>query len=119
MTTKEVANRLVELCRKGDFDAAQSELFADDAASIEPYATPDFPKETKGKNALKEKSEKFNSMVASIHGIEVSEPLVAGNSFACTLHMHVVMKEKGEMDMAELCVYKVKDGKIIEEQFYL
>ena len=119
MTTKEVADRLVELCRKGDFDTAQSELFADDAVSIEPYATPDFAEETKGKNALKEKSEKFNSMVASMQGIEVSEPLVAGNSFACTLRMHVTMKEKGDMDMQELCVYKVKDGKITEEQFYL
>ena len=47
MTTKEVADRLVELCGKGDFESAQSDLFADDAVSIEPYSTPDFEKETK------------------------------------------------------------------------
>ena len=119
MTTKEVADRLVKLCRKGDFETTQSELFADDAVSIEPYATPDFAKETKGKNAIIEKGEKFNSMMASMHRIEVSDPLVATNSFACTMRMHVTMKEKGEMDMTELCVYKVKDGKITEEQFYV
>ena len=39
MTIKEIADRLVQLCRKGDFETAQAELFADDAASIEPYAT--------------------------------------------------------------------------------
>ena len=53
MTTKEVAERLVELCRKGDFESAQSELFADDAISIEPYSTPDFEKETKGNGPAK------------------------------------------------------------------
>jgi hypothetical protein len=119
MTTKEIANRLVELCRKADFETTQAELFADDAVSIEPYSTPEFEKETKGKQAIKEKGKKWDAMVETAHAIEVSEPIVAGNSFACTMRMHVTMKEKGEMDMTELCVYKVKDGKIIEEQFFI
>jgi len=29
------------------------------------------------------------------------------------------MKERGHMDMTELCVYQVKDGKIISEQFFM
>jgi len=119
MTTKEVANRLVELCRKGDFESAQSELFADDALSIEPYSTPDFEKETKGKKAIKEKGEKWNAMVDTMHAMEISDAVVATNSFAVTMRMHVTMKEKGEMDMTELCVYQVKDGKIISEEFFM
>jgi ketosteroid isomerase-like protein len=119
MTTKEVADRLVGLCRKGDFESAQSELFADDVVSIEPYSTPDFEKETKGKKAIKEKGDKWNAMVAAVHAMEVSDALVAANSFAVTMHMHVTMKEKGEMDMTELCVYKVKEGKIVSEEFFM
>jgi hypothetical protein len=119
MTTQEIANRLTELCKKGDFETAQKELFADDAVSIEPYATPDFEKETKGKDALKKKGEKWNSMVEAFHGAEVSDPIVAGNAFACTMTMHVTMKEHGKVDMAEVCVYTVKDGKIASEQFYM
>lgn len=119
MTTKEIANRLVELCRKGDFETAQKELFAEDAVSIEPYSTAAFEKETKGLKAIEEKGEKWNSMVEKTHKFEVSDPVIAGNSFACALHMHVTMKERGEMDMTELCVYKIKDGKIIEEQFFM
>lgn len=119
MTTKEVAKRLVELCKKGDFETAQSELFSDDIVSIEPDSTPDFDKETKGKKAVKEKGEKWASMVEKMHNTEVSEPVIANNSFACTMRMHVTMKEKGEMDMTELCVYKVKDGKITEEEFFM
>ena len=119
MTTKEVADRLVELCKKGDFETAQSELFAEDAVSIEPYSTPEFDKETKGKKAIKEKGEKWNTMVAEVHNMDVSDAMVATNSFACTMRMHVTMKEKGKMDMTELCVYEVKDGKIVSEQFFM
>jgi len=119
MSTRAVAARLTELCRKGEFETAQKELYADDAVSIEPYATPDFQKETKGLNAIIEKGEKWASMVQQTHALEVSEPLVANNSFACTMRMHVTMKEHGEMDMKELCVYTVKDGKIVSEQFFV
>src|SRR3989442_301565 len=108
MTTQEIANRLVELCRKGDFESAQKDLFSDDAMSIEPYATPDFEKETKGLQAIKEKGEKWNSMVQEMHGITISDPLIASNSFACTMKMNVTMKERGHMDMTELCVYQAK-----------
>jgi ketosteroid isomerase-like protein len=119
MTTQEIANRLAELCRKGDFDNAQSELFSEDAVSIEPYSTPAFEKETKGLKAIKEKGEKWSSMVQEMHEMTVSEPVVAGNTFALTMHMNVTMKEHGPMDMNELCVYQVKDGKIVSEQFFM
>ena len=119
MTTKEIADRLVELCRKGDFETAQKELFAQDAVSIEPYATPDFEKETKGLDAIKEKGEKWNSMVEKMNSMEISDAIVASNSFACTMHMDVVMKQHGPMDMTELCVYQVKDGKIVSEEFFM
>ena len=119
MSTKEVAKRLAELCQKGDFRTAQKELFSENAISIEPEATPAFPKETKGLKAIVEKGDKWNSMVEKTNKMEVSEPLVGKNSFALTMHMDVVMKERGPMDITELCVYQVKDGKIISEQFFM
>ena len=119
MTTQEIANRLVELCRKGDFDAALKDLFSDDAKSIEPYATPAFEKETKGIKAIKEKGEKWNAMVQEVHSITVSDPMVATNAFCCTMRLNVTMKEGGPMDMTELCVYETKDGKIVSEQFFM
>ena len=119
MTTQEIANRLVELCRNGEFEKALTDLFSDDAMSIEPYATPAFEKETKGMDAIKEKGEKWNSMVQEMHGITLSDPLVAANSFALTMQMDVTMKERGHMDMTELCIYQVKDGKIVSEQFFM
>lgn len=119
MTTPEIANRLIELCRKGNFEEAQKGLFSDDAISIEPYATPDFEKETRGMKAIIEKGKKFNSMVEKMHSISISDPIIATNSFACTLTMNVTMKDRGHMDMTELCVYHAKDGKIVSEQFFM
>ncbi|MGH8017666.1 MAG: SnoaL-like domain-containing protein, partial [Opitutaceae bacterium] len=119
MTTKQIAERLVALCRKGEFETAQKELFAQDAVSIEPYATPDFPQETKGLPAIIKKGHQFESMVEETHSSEVSDPIVADNSFACAMRMDVTMKDKGRMEMKELCVYIVKDGKITSEQFHM
>jgi hypothetical protein len=119
MTTKEIADRLSELCRVGDFATAQSELFAGDARSIEQHASPYFEKETTGLDAIKEKGEKWNSMVEETHSIDVSEPLIAGNSFALTMTLDVTMKEQGRMNTTELCVYETKDGKIISERFFM
>jgi hypothetical protein len=119
MTTTEIANRLAELCSQGQFEAAQKELFADDAISIEPYSTPAFEKETKGLDAIIQKGHKWSEMVTEYHGMKVSEPLVAGDCFALTMWMSVTMKDSGKMDMTELCLYKVKDGKIVSEEFLM
>lgn len=119
MTTQEIAARLVELCSNGDFETAQKELYADDAVSIEPEATPEFAKETKGLDAILKKGEKFEHMTEEIHNVTVSNPLVTGNVIAFICTMDMTMKGKKRMSMGELCVYHVKDGKIISEQFFM
>lgn len=119
MTTQQIANQLADYCRQGKWAAAQEALYANDAISIEPYPTPAFEKETKGLTAIIEKGKKFDSMVEKVHEIRVSDPLVADNSFAFVMGMDITMKEQGRMNMNELCVYSVKDGKIIAEEFFV
>ena len=119
MKTEDIAKRLVALCREAKWEKAQRELFADNAVSIEPQATPMFAKETSGLQAIVEKGHKFDAMVEKIHSLTVSEPLVATSSFACTMQLDITMKGQGRMNMSELCVYEVKDGKIVSEQFHM
>jgi len=119
MTTQEIADRLVELSSKGEFETAQRELLAEDTINIEPQATPDFPKETRGLENIIQKGRKFQAMIETVHGISMSQPLCAGNSFAVVLNMDLTMKERGRTNMSELCVYTIKDGKIVSEQFYM
>lgn len=119
MTTLQIAQRLAALCESGDFEKAQQEFYADDAVSIEPYETPDFEKVTRGLPAILEKGKKFGSMVETMHAITVSEPLVAGNAIAFILSMDIKMKDRDRVNLAEICVYEVKGGKVISEQFFL
>lgn len=119
MTTKEVAERLAALCEKGDFETAQQELYADEVISIEPAATPDYEKETKGKDAVLAKIKKFNAGIEASYGNKVSAPLITANAIAFTLTMDLKMKGKDRMQMEEICVYEVKDGKVTSEQFFM
>lgn len=118
MNTEQVAQRLVELCRKGEFDQAQNELYADDAVSIEPKGAPDGMGDAHGMDAIREKGRKFAESIEAYHGFSCSDPLVAGNWFSVTMGMDVTMKGMGRIDMNEVCVYRVKDGKIVHEQFF-
>ena len=110
---------MVTLCREKKWEAAQKELYAADAISIEPHATPGFEKETRGLPAIIEKGRKFDAGIETMHALSVSEPLVAGSSFACTMKLDATFKGQGRMNMTELCVYDVKDDKIISEQFHV
>jgi len=116
MMTSHVADRLVELCRQGQFEQAQTELFADDAVSIEPDGAP--VEVAEGLEAIQEKGREFMSGVEAIHGIVVSEPIVAGSFFTVSMELDTTMKGRGRVSMEELCVYEVDDGKIISEQFF-
>jgi len=119
MKTEQIAKKLVDYCSHGDFEKAQKELYAEDVVSIEPHESQAFAKETKGLNAIIEKGHKFQNMTEKVYGIKTSEPLITGNSFAVKMTMDMQMKGQQRSNMDELCVYNVKDGKIISEQFFM
>ena len=54
-----------------------------------------------------------------VHGGSAEGPFVHGDQFAIYLTMDITPKETGErMTMKEVCLYTVKDGKIVEERFF-
>ncbi|KRD77033.1 nuclear transport factor 2 family protein [Lysobacter sp. Root983] len=119
MNTEQIAQRLVELCRKGEYDQAQVELYADDAVSIEPEGLPpEALGNAHGMEAIREKGRKFNESIEAMHGSSCSDPVVAGNWFSVSMRLDVTMKGMGRIDMSEICVYRVRDGKIVHEQFF-
>jgi hypothetical protein len=117
MTTQDIATRLVDLCRNGKIEEAKEELFAEDIISIEPYEGL-LPKETKGMNAIRKKAALFVSNVEDFFGSIISEPIVAGDYFSLAWNTDLQMKGEARKTNSELCVYKVKEGKIISEQFF-
>lgn len=116
MTTQEVANRLVELCRTGQNASAYDEIFADNAVAIEPAHTGQ--PATEGIAALKAKTAQYMGSVKEMHSAYCSDAIVAGNHFSCTMGMDVTFQDGNRIKMDEVCVYEVKDGKIVKEQFF-
>ena len=117
MTTKEVADKLVQMCRDGQVEEAKEELFTEDTLSIEPHEGI-LPKETKGLTAIKKKAELFISMVEHFYGSTLTEPVIAGDYFCIRSETDIQMKGEDRKKMSEICLYKVKDGKIASEQFF-
>lgn len=119
MSTGNVARRLIELCRAGHFGRAVEELYAKDARSIEMDGmNDDVLGSVEGLDAIKEKGKRFEASVAEVHGITVSDPLVAGRFFTVAMGFDATYKEGGRRAMKEVCVYEVKDDKIVREQFF-
>jgi hypothetical protein len=116
MNTQQVAERLVELCRQGDFLKAGQELHADNVVSIEPAHSP-MPT-ANGKKAVTEKGNQFAQSIETRHDGSLSDPVVGGNHFSVSMMLDATFKGKGRMKLDEVCVYEVKDGKIVKEQFF-
>ena len=105
MSIEQIANRLVELCRKGEYEQAQKEGSQGLGNA-------------KGLAAIFEKGHQFNALVEAVHGGTVSEPVIAGNWFSVAATLDATMKGRGRVNMREICVYGVRDGKIFREQFF-
>ncbi|MDB5206010.1 MAG: nuclear transport factor 2 family protein [Flavisolibacter sp.] len=117
MTTQEVANRFIELTKENRWDLILDELYGDDAVSIEPAGSQGLP-HAEGIAAIKKKGEDFNVSIEEMHSGWCSDAVVGGNHFSIAMGMDVTMKGAGRMKMDEVCVYEVKNGKIVKEQFF-
>lgn len=116
MTTQQVADRFFELSQQNGYEHIQTELYSKDAKSIEPAGG--IFTDAQGLEAIMEKGKQFNEKIEAVHGGYCSKPLVAGNFFTCTMGMDVTLKGQPRMNMDEVAVYEVKDGKIVLEQFF-
>ena len=119
MNTKQIADRLVTLCREGKYEEAQRELYADDAVSIEMPAMSDGAiGNVSGLAAIMKKGQDWMANVQEMHQASVGEPIVAGDWFALTMGIDATYRDRGRMAMEEICLYRVRNGRIASEQFF-
>lgn len=118
MTTKEIAARFDELAQTGQWEQIINELYADDTESIEPESAEGPLQSVKGLEAIQKKGEAFNEQIEEFHGGYTTPSVVGGNHFSVAMGMDVTMKGMGRINMEEICVYKVENGKIVSEQFF-
>lgn len=116
MTTQEVANRLVELCRKGEYQTVYQELYSPQCVSLEPKGA--MMERCEGLEAMGEKGKAWNESIEQMHGSSIGDPVVADSHFSMTMMMDATFKGRGREKFNELCVYEVREGKIVQEQFF-
>lgn len=113
MTTATVAQQLIDLCSAGKFLEAQETFYHQDIISIETDGS-----RTLGATNMYQKEKEFLSRIARMDVIRYSDILVAGSYFSVVLHMEMELKGVGDIAIDEVCVYQVKEGKIVFEQFF-
>ncbi|MEM6894904.1 MAG: SnoaL-like domain-containing protein [Bacteroidota bacterium] len=115
MTTQEVANQLVSLCKEGKYLEAY-QLYADDAISVEMPGMPN--QTTEGLHNIIKGYEGWASSIEEAHGGTVGDPIIAANHFMVPMTSDVTFKGSGRCLMEELCVYQVENGKIQRASFF-
>lgn len=113
-----IAKTLVEKCRQQQFEAVVREFYAQNIVSIESMEMPDSPKEIHGLDAVLKKSRNWVENT-EVHSMDVSDPMVAGSYFAVKFKLDMTCKVTNQrMNMEEIGLYQVENGKIVREQFF-
>jgi limonene-1,2-epoxide hydrolase len=120
MTTQEVANRYCELMQQNKRSQIIEELYSTDIVNKEPEhaIAMGVPTITKGLDAVLKKAKARMEMIEEVHSDFCSEPVVGGNFFSVAIGRDITFKGRPRMNLHEIGVLEVKDGKIILEQFF-
>ena len=117
MNTEEVATKLVEFCQNGEWMKAIDELYAKDIVSVEARAMENMPAEMRGIDQVRGKTEWWEKNM-EVHNAKIGGPFVARDTFAVQFDVDVTDKaSKKRMQMSEVGIYTVKDGKVAREEF--
>ena len=116
MKIEAISGRLVALLRQKKFVEAQKTLFHDEVISIEP----DFhPKAiTVGLSNVLLKEQAFLRQVKSWEAFEVSDPVLSKSHFCIRMSSKITTTHARKLEIDELVVYTVAEGKVVKEQFF-
>jgi ketosteroid isomerase-like protein len=118
MTLKEIAEALVSGCREGREGENLDKLYSVDAVSVE--SDPSSESGTlKGIDAIKGKHAWWEANMEMLDG-SVDGPFLHGDDkFAVVFGMKAKDRNSGDViEMTEVAIYTVADGKIVHEAFF-
>ena len=115
MTTHEVAKAFTALCASGDHEGAGERFWADDVVSLEPMDGP--MARIEGRAAVRAKGDWWYAN-HEVHRADAEGPFVHGDRFAVLFDIDVTPKGGERMQMREIGLYTVRDGRIVEERFF-
>ena len=121
MDTKQVGDKLVELCKENRNQEAIDTLYDQDIVSVEAQSMPEMPAEMRGIDAIRGKNQWWFDN-HEVHSAECKGPNVNGDRFAVDFNYSITPKigpmEGKRHDMKEVALYTVANGKIVKEEFF-
>jgi ketosteroid isomerase-like protein len=117
MNNVKLIDRFQELAMAEKWFEIQDELFADDVESIEPKDSP-WLADARGKQAVREKAMAWVNRITAVHSTSTTAPIVAENHFVVGRKMDLTVQDLGRVQMDQLMLYEIRDGKIVKEQFF-
>jgi hypothetical protein len=117
VSTGHVAARFNELAQQEQWMQIQDEFFADDVRSIDPPDSPFFGS-AEGIVAVRKKGTDFIKRIEAVHRSFTGAPIVTGNHFAVTRELDMTVMGHGRVQLNQIMLYEVKEGKIVLEQFF-
>ena len=115
MTTQEVADKLVQLCREGKYLEAY-DLYARDAVSLETPGV--LYQKIEGRDNIIEVYNQWADSVREYHGGSVGNPVVTDDHFMVRMCNEATFEGLGRRKIDVLCFYQVADGKIKKASFF-
>jgi ketosteroid isomerase-like protein len=119
MTTLDIAQQYVALCKQGKNEECLDALFAKDAVSVEAFSPPGAgDRVANGLDAIRAKG-KWWGENHTVHKAEVAGPYPNEDRFAVRFTYDITHKPSGKrMTMDEVGLFTVKNGKITREEFF-
>ena len=119
--TLEVGKRLVALCREMKNLEAVATLYSPKIVSIETHGDEQMPARMQGIDAIRGKNQWWFDN-HEVHGAEADGPWPHGDRFIVRHRMDVTPKvgpfAGKRMQFEEAALYTVRDGKIVQEEFF-
>lgn len=116
MSTQEVANKYYKWAKDGKWSKIHDKLYSEDVWSIEAPVSQMPP--AQGLHAVKNKGLEWTANIKEVHSGYCKEPIIAGTHFSCAMGTEYTDQNDQKQSLDEICVFEVKDGKIVKEQFF-
>ncbi|MEM1230245.1 MAG: nuclear transport factor 2 family protein [Pseudomonadota bacterium] len=119
MNTQEIGTELVRLCNAGDEDAVVDRYYSPAIVSIEGQGSEEMPARIEGIDGVRQKAQWWYAN-NTVHSTRASGPYLgaAPDQFLVRFEMDLTPNGGERLQMDEVAVYRVADGKIVEEAFY-
>ncbi len=115
MSIRETAEAFTAMLKAGDFAGAGQRFWHEDVSSIEAMGE---PAALHGRAAVAAKMQAWGE-AHEVHGFSVTGPFLNDDQFALYMTIDVTIRATGQrMEMLEVALYTVHEGKVVEERFF-